>query len=182
MACNRHFPDQARRSTVSPQRKLKPSRPAGQPATSDAGLARAHQVVLLGLASAAALIGLWAQLAPLSFHADFPGLRQFWISLDGPFNEHLIRDVGGLNLVLAVLTASAAIGGRTGPARLACVCWLIYGVPHFAYHGTHLGPFEAIDAIAQVVSLALQVAAPLWILFTTSVRLHGIWSHGARGM
>lgn len=167
---------------MSPQRKLRRRRPGVQSAKSDAGLARAHQAVLLVLAGAAALIGLWAQLAPSSFHADFPGLRRFWISLDGPFNEHLIRDVGGLNLALAVLTASAAIRGRTGPARLAAGCWLIYSVPHFAYHATHLGPFEAIDAIAQVVSLALQVAAPLWILLTTSARPHGIRSFGARGM
>lgn len=166
---------------MSPQRKLRRRRPAVQAARSGAGLARSHQMVLLTLAGAATLIGLWAQLAPLSFHADFPGLRRFWISLDGPFNEHLIRDVGGLNLALAALTAAAAFGGRTGAARLACVCWLIYGVPHFAYHATHLGPFEAIDAVAQVVSLALQVVAPLWILLTTSARLHGIRSYGARG-
>jgi hypothetical protein len=75
----------------------------------DATLDRAHRVVLVALAAAAALVGAWAQVAPLSFYADFPGLRQFWVSLDGPYNEHLIRDVGGLNLGLAVLTATAAV-------------------------------------------------------------------------
>lgn len=133
----------------------------------DAKLSRMHRVVLVVLAAAAALVGAWAQVAPHSFYADFPGLRRFWVSLDGPFNEHLIRDVGGLNLALAALTAAAAIHGRARLARLAAACWLIFSVPHFVYHATHLGPFGAIDATAQVVSLALQVAAPLWVLLTT---------------
>jgi hypothetical protein len=133
----------------------------------DATLDRAHRAVLVALAAAAALVGAWAQVAPLSFYADFPGLRQFWVSLDGPYNEHLIRDVGGLNLGLAVLTAMAAVHGRARLARLAAACWLIFSVPHFVYHATHLGPFGAIDATAQVVSLALQVTAPLWVLLTT---------------
>src|SRR6185436_3920178 len=112
----------------------------------DAKIDRMHRVVLVVLASSAALVGAWAQVAPGSFYADFPGLRRFWVSLDGPFNEHLIRDVGGLNLALAALTAAAAISGRARLARLAAACWLIFSVPHFAYHATHLGPFGAIDA------------------------------------
>jgi hypothetical protein len=133
----------------------------------DPTLDRAHRVVLVALATVAALIGVWAQVAPLSFYDDFPGLRQFWVSLDGPYNEHLIRDLGGLNLGLAVLTATAAVHGRARLARLAAACWLFYSIPHFAYHATHLSPFGTIDATAQIVALALQVAAPLWLLFTT---------------
>src|SRR6185436_17044675 len=112
----------------------------------DAKVDCTHRVVLVLLAAAAALVGAWAQVAPGSFYADFPGLRRFWVSLDGPFNEHLIRDVGGLNLALAALTAAATINGRARLARLAAACWLIFSVPHFAYHATHLGPFGAIDA------------------------------------
>jgi hypothetical protein len=133
-------------------------------------LARVHRVVLVVLAAAAALVGAWAQVAPRSFYSDFPGLRRFWVSLDGPFNEHLIRDVGGLNLALAALTAAAAIQGKALLARLAAACWLVFSAPHFAYHATHLGPFGAVDATAQVVSLALQVVAPLWVLLTTTAR------------
>jgi hypothetical protein len=133
----------------------------------DATLDRAHRVVLVVLATTAALIGVWAQVAPHSFYADFPGMRQFWVSLDGPYNEHLIRDLGGLNLGLAVITATAAVHGRARLARLAAACWLIYSLPHFVYHATHLGPFGAVDATAQMMSLTLQVAAPLWVLLTT---------------
>jgi len=134
----------------------------------DATLARAHQLVLGVLAVSAALVGAWAQVAPASFYTDFPGVRRAWVALDGPYNEHLVRDVGGLNLALAVLTAAAADHGRAGLARLAAACWLVYSVPHLGYHATHLGRFETLDATAQVVSLALQVVAPLWVLLTTA--------------
>lgn len=47
-------------------------------------------------------IGIWAQFWPQSFYNDFPGLGRAWVRIDGPFNEHLIRDVGGLNLGLGL--------------------------------------------------------------------------------
>ena len=41
--------------------------------------------------------------SPQSFYDDFPGLGRAWVSVDGPYNEHLVRDVGALNLALLVL-------------------------------------------------------------------------------
>lgn len=145
----------------------------GSPPARDAALTRAHRAVLWLLAATAALVGVWAEVWPRSFYADFPGLRRFWVSLDGPYNEHLIRDVGGLDLALAALTVAAVVHARAQLARLAALCWLIFSVPHFAYHATHLDPFEATDAIAQVVALALQVALPCWVLLATRTRLRG---------
>jgi hypothetical protein len=136
----------------------------------DLALSRLQRVILLVLAVSAAAEGAWAQFAPASFYVGFPGARRFWVSLDGPYNEHLIRDVGGLNLALAVLTAAAAIHGRARLARLAAACWLIYSVPHVVYHAAHLGPFGAVDATSQIVALALQVAAPVWTLLATTPR------------
>lgn len=40
-------------------------------------------------------IGLWQQLAPRSFYDSFPGFGRTWVSPDGPFTEHLVRDIGG---------------------------------------------------------------------------------------
>jgi hypothetical protein len=40
---------------------------------------------------------------------DFPGAGRSWVAPDGPFNEHLARDVGVLNLALAVVTIAAAV-------------------------------------------------------------------------
>ena len=54
-------------------------------------------------------LGLWALLAPRSFYDGFPGLGRAWISSDGPFNEHLIRDFGALNLAVLVVFVAAAV-------------------------------------------------------------------------
>jgi hypothetical protein len=79
--------------------------------------------VLTGLA-----IGLWPLLDPPGFYADFPGGPWHgWVAMDGPYNEHLIRDFAGLNLaVAAVAIGSAALGG-TAHARLVGVALLLFG-------------------------------------------------------
>ena len=47
--------------------------------------------LLLGLLlTQTLLVGVWAQLAPKLFYHDFPALNWAWISLDGPYNEHLL--------------------------------------------------------------------------------------------
>lgn len=40
--------------------------------------------------------GSWAQFRPGSLYAEFPGGKG-WVAGHGAFNEHLIRDLGGLN-------------------------------------------------------------------------------------
>ena len=37
---------------------------------------------------------------PAAFYDDFPGLGRMWVAPDGPYNQHLVRDVGELNLAL----------------------------------------------------------------------------------
>lgn len=121
------------------------------------------------LAAAAATVGTWAQFAPTSFYASFPAGRA-WVAADGPFNEHLLRDVGGLNLALAVLTAVAAV--RLDPAltRLTAVVTLVYTVPHLVYHALHLEPYGAADVVANVGTLTLAVVVPLWLAIWPAAR------------
>jgi hypothetical protein len=106
-----------------------------------------------GLVAVAGTIGVWALLAPASFAHDL-GLASAWVATDGPYNEHLVRDVGGLHLALAVLTAG--LGRRADAAldRLLGVAWLVTAVPHLAYHATHLSPFGVLDALVQTLALA----------------------------
>ena len=117
--------------------------------------ARSARAVLVLLALSAALVGLWALFAPASFYAGFPAGRG-WVRLDGAYNEHLLRDVGALNLSLAVGSAAVAVRPRPGPARLVGAAWLVYAVPHFAYHSGHL-PADPVDAAGNVVSLGAVV-------------------------
>jgi hypothetical protein len=49
------------------------------------------------------IIGVWALFAPTGFYGSFPLPGHSWISLLPPYNEHLVRDVGELSLVLTVV-------------------------------------------------------------------------------
>lgn len=99
-------------------------------------------------------LGAWAVLAPRSFYDDFPGLGRTWISVDGPFNEHLLRDVGGLFLALAAVSAVALWQRSTTAIRTAGLATVVFSVPHVTYHATHTDVLDAADAVASVGSLA----------------------------
>jgi hypothetical protein len=96
--------------------------------------------------------GIWAAFLPESFYGDFPAVRPAWVAVDGPVNEHQIRDVGAMFLARAVIALVAAATGSSGQARLAGLAWLVFAVVHFAYHVTHLHVYEALDQWLNVVS------------------------------
>jgi predicted anti-sigma-YlaC factor YlaD len=109
------------------------------------------------------LVGLWALIAPRSFYDDFPGAGRHWVSVDGAFNEHLLRDVGALNLALAVVAIAAIL--RPGRfARLCGISHLVWTLPHLYYHTTHLHMFSTSDAIGNVVSLSIPVIASIFLI------------------
>jgi Domain of unknown function (DUF4345) len=110
------------------------------------------RVLLWVLAVFGALPGVWAALFPESFYSDFPGVRSGWVSADGPYNEHLIRDVGAMFLALGALAAFAAISGQLLAARLAGAAWLVFNGLHFAYHVRHLGVYQPIDQWLNVIT------------------------------
>src|SRR5262249_23337230 len=64
------------------------------------------RLMLWILAVSAIGVGFQAAFTPRSFYTDFPFGRG-WVAMDGRYNEHLIRDVGVLNLALLVLTVGA---------------------------------------------------------------------------
>ena len=96
--------------------------------------------------------GVWAAFLPESFYADFPLVRPPWVAVDGPYNEHLIRDVGAMFLALAVIALLAAATGALASARLAGLAWLVFSSLHFAYHVAHLDVYEVLDQWINVVS------------------------------
>jgi hypothetical protein len=71
----------------------------------------------------------------------------------GPYNEHLARDVGALNLALMVLTVWA-LRRRTQEAMVvAGGAWSIYNAIHFLWHVLHLEVFRTVDKISVVAIL-----------------------------
>jgi len=125
---------------------------------------RIKQAAAALLALTAALVGGWAEFAPMSFYRSFPLAGHPWISSLGPYNEHLIRDVGGLYLALLVLTAWAVIRPQAGTLRLAGAAWLAFSVPHLVFHLLHLDELGTVDKIGNLVSLAVNAALALVLI------------------
>ena len=130
---------------------------------------RILRVGLIYQAGALALVGFWAAFAPKSFYSDFPGGGRHWISADGPFNEHLVRDVGELSLALFVVVVAAAITLSLPLVRASLVAVIVNGVLHVVYHARHLDMFSSGDGAAIMVSLALgPIIAVALLLMTRS--------------
>lgn len=126
---------------------------------------RRRQVILAVLALQAAFVGVWASISPRSFYEGFPGFGREWVRPEGPYSEHLVRDLGTLSLALAVATAGAALRVRQmGGDRVIASAWLVYSVPHAAYHLAHRLNLSPLDQVLSLTGLALQVVLPLLLL------------------
>jgi nucleoside-diphosphate-sugar epimerase len=127
------------------------------------------RVSLWLLAATGLALGIYASFLPRQFYDDFPFGRQ-WVSHDGPYNEHLVRDFGAMNLALATVTLVALYFGSRAAARAAAAGWLVFSVPHAIYHFRHLGHYETADQIGNVVSLSLGIALAVAALVLTGTR------------
>lgn len=123
-----------------------------------------QRVLLALLAISSAVVGVWAQFFPVSFYDDFPGAGRHWVATDGPYNEHLVRDVGGLNLALTVVLVAALVSLSPTLVRVAAAAYLVYALPHFVYHLHHLDLYDTADKIGNAVSLGSSVVAPVVLL------------------
>jgi len=123
-------------------------------------------VVIVGVGNA--VVGLWAAVAPHSFFDDFPGAGRHWVAVDGPFNEHLVRDVGVLNLALAAVALAVLLRPSRYLIQVLAGAELVYTLPHLLYHAAHLDVFDTSDKVALMVSLAITVLAPIGLLLSSS--------------
>jgi hypothetical protein len=123
-------------------------------------------VVIVGVGNA--VVGLWAAVAPHSFFDDFPGAGRHWVAVDGPFNEHLVRDVGVLNLALAAVALAVLLRPSRYLIQVLAGAELVYTLPHLLYHAAHLDLFDTSDKVALMVSLAITVLAPIGLLLSSS--------------
>jgi hypothetical protein len=137
-------------------------------------MTRLHKVALVVIAGGALLVGVWAQAFPRSFYEDFPGMGRVWVAVDGPFNEHLVRDVGGLNLGLAFVAIMALVTGSILVARAAGGSALLFGVPHLTYHLFHLDSLDSAgDKAGIVVSLGGAALAALLVVAAPTSETRG---------
>jgi hypothetical protein len=131
---------------------------------------RGVRILLLVLGIGNIPVGVWAVFAPRSFYDDFPGFGRHWVQVDGPYNEHLIRDFGALNLALAVVTIAAAITLSRPLVIAVAIGWLAWGVPHLVYHLRHLGVYSTSDQVLNVVLLSVLPVLAVSVLALTLVR------------
>ena len=126
-----------------------------------------------GGAPVTVLIGLWVmgifglytgiqqQFLPRVFYDKFPGFGMTWVSPDGPFNEHLMRDLGGANLALTFLVVLA-------------IATLIAQVPHFVYHALHLDLLpNTLERVLQTASLGVVLLIPVLVLVASHSMTEG---------
>jgi len=106
--------------------------------------------------------GGWQQFAPESFYAEFPGLGHHWVSPDGPYNEHLLRDVGQGNLAFGTVALVALLTGGIWLARATGLAAVVAGVPHQIYHqhNVHVLP-TTTDEVLQTVTLSAVTASAI---------------------
>jgi len=120
---------------------------------------------VLGALGAIQLVnGFWALLGPTSFYGSFP-LGRGWVEALPAYNEHLMRDVGGLFLATGLVLLAAAWTLERRLVLVAAASYLLFSVPHTIYHLFNLEPYATGDAIANVVTLAATVVLPAWLLF-----------------
>jgi hypothetical protein len=122
------------------------------------------RVGLLAYLGVTALIGVWATGWPRGFYDGFPWPGHRWVALLPAYNEHLVRDFGGMNLAMAVVFGVAAATLDRRLAATALVAYLVFAVPHLAFHLQHLAPFGTFDAVAQAVTLVASAVLALPLL------------------
>jgi hypothetical protein len=128
-----------------------------------AGRRRTTRRLLALLALISAAIGAYALLAPHSFYRHVLG-----VDLLGPYNQHLLTDVGGFYLGFAVLFAWAATTLSRGLVRASCVAWLVTQSLHFLYHALHLAHFTGAQAVVQTIGLAALLVLPAAIIASST--------------
>jgi hypothetical protein len=107
-------------------------------------------------------LGLWQWLFPASFYADFPGLGHHWVSPDGPYNEHLLRDVGQGNLAIGTVALVALLTGVVWLARAVGLAAVAANVPHHLYHQANVSILPGTaDQVMQSLTLAVVTLAAI---------------------
>jgi hypothetical protein len=137
---------------------------------SGGGRLAAARAMLVLLCLYGLVLGVLAAFAPRTFYDDFPFFSH-WVELLPPYNEHLVTDVGGLYLGLAVVFGWAAWTLDRTLVLAVCSGFLLTAGLHLVFHAGHLEGFGTADGIAEIAALASLLAPPAI----------AIWAVGERG-
>jgi hypothetical protein len=135
---------------------------------------------LLFLAASTLGGSLWALPFPRSFYDGFPAPGWGWVSTLGPYNEHLVRDYGAMNLALGVLLVSAAFSPERRLEQVALLTYLAFAAPHFLFHATQIHHFSLFHNALQLSTLGFLVLLPAVLLAFTRKNPESVHSEAAR--
>ena len=100
---------------------------------------------------------------PSNFFEDFPFGRA-WVSELGPFNEHLVTDVGALFCAIGLIALLAAVRVERRLSQVVALGWIVFVGPHLFFHATHTKSFSALDNVLQLGVLVLQLLVALYVI------------------
>jgi hypothetical protein len=137
-----------------------------------------RRIVLAVTAALGLFVGAWAAVLPHGFYSSFPGLGFIWVAVDGPFNEHLIRDVGGLYLAISAATVWAIFSREHSATRAVGIAWVVFGVLHFSYHASHLHGMSTANAVGELIGLGTSlVLGVMLVLPVRTQQPHKVTAH-----
>lgn len=113
------------------------------------------RVILAALAVIHAGTGAVLTLRPRWFHDTVVGVAE-----RGPYNEHLLIDLGGMYLALGVLAGWAAGSVDATLQRAAACCLGLVATLHLIFHATHLHGLSAAEAAGELAAIAVMVLLP----------------------
>ncbi|MEY2427065.1 MAG: hypothetical protein QOI61_2637 [Actinomycetota bacterium] len=115
-------------------------------------------------------VAIWPLLSPRGFYDNFPGAGMHWIDINGPYNEHFIRDFGALNAALLVVLLFALWKMTPSLLQASSIAMIVYALPHTIYHLAHLDVYESSEKFTAVAPLGLQIVAGALILWLSAQR------------
>lgn len=128
---------------------------------------RAKLSMIAVLALSAAYVGFWATIAPRSFYRSFPLPGRHWVSTAGAYDEHLVRDVGGLYLSLLVVSIWARLRRSDELLRVAGAAWFVFSLPHLLFHLAHLDGLTTVDKVGEAAALAITLVFACLLMLPT---------------
>jgi hypothetical protein len=113
--------------------------------------------VLLGINLVALLpLAVWPLASPRGFYENFPGGGLHWIDINGPYNEHFLRDFGALNAALVVVIVFALWKPAVALLQATGLALAVYALPHAVYHLSHLDVYKSSEKFIATAPLVLQ--------------------------
>lgn len=116
---------------------------------------RTLRIVMFALAAGDAAVGVYAITAPRSFYDHVVG-----VDLLGPYNEHLLTDVGGFYLGFALLFTWAGCTLHRELVRAASAAAALTAALHLGFHTAHLTGFTTGQTVLQTTGLVVALALP----------------------